>query len=174
MDRIWDAFWLSAPTGWHWLALAALLGVIEALTPATVALWFAIAALAVGLTLFAAPGLAFVFQVLAFGLLALAGVLLWFSIFRPSRAERPRADHGVLNDRLASLVGSRGVVLMADRAGYLRVRIGDTSWPARALWPEDITPPGAVIEVRDVEDGVLMIEAAHFTPESRASEAEQT
>ena len=173
MDRIWDAFWLSAPTGWHWLALAALLAVVEALTPATVALWFAIAALVVGLTLFAAPGLALVFQVLAFALLALAGVLLWFSVFRSRRVERPRDDSGVLNDRLAALVGSRGIVLTADRAGFLRVRIGDTSWPARPLWAEDITPPGAVVEVRDTRDGVLVVEAAHFAPESGVSAAER-
>lgn len=173
MDRIWDAFWLSAPTGWHWLALAALLAVVEALTPATVALWFAVAALVVGLALFAAPGLAFVFQVLAFALLALAGVLLWFSVFRPRRVERTKDDSDTLNDRMAAMVGSRGVVLTADRAGHMRVRIGDTSWPARGLWPEDVAPPGAVIEVRDAQDGILVVEPAHFPPEARTREAEE-
>ena len=163
MDRIWDALWLSAPTGWHWLALAALLAVVEVLTPATVALWFALAALAVGLVLFAAPGLAFVFQVLAFGLLALAGVLLWFAVFRPKRGKVSERDAGQLNDRLLSLVGSRGVVLTADPAGHLRVRIGDTSWPAYSLHAEEVPPPGAVVEVTGAHEGVLEVAPASFT-----------
>jgi membrane protein implicated in regulation of membrane protease activity len=157
VDRLYDLIWATAPTGWHWLAFAAVLGVVEALTPATLALWFALAALIVGLVLFAAPGLAFVFQVLAFALLALAGVLLWFGVFRQRRTETDTAETATLNDRLLTLVGARGVVLTADAAGNLRVRIGDTSWSARPVQADSVPPPGAAVEVTEIRQGVPVV-----------------
>lgn len=164
MDRFYDLIWTTAPTGWHWLAFAAVLGVIEALTPATVALWFALAALAVGLVLFAAPGLAFVFQVLAFALLALGGVLLWFGVFRPRRATVEEAEPVALNDRLPTLIGKRGVVLAADAAGNLRVRIGDTSWSARPAHAESVPAAGAAVEVTEIRQGVPVVVSAEVSP----------
>lgn len=157
MDRLYDLIWATAPTGWHWLAFAAVLGVVEALTPTTLALWFALAALTVGLVLFAAPDLAFVFQVLAFALLALAGVLLWFGVFRQRRAETGMAEPETLNDRLLTLVGARGVVLTADAAGNLRVRIGDTSWSARPAQADAVPSPGAAVEVTEIRQGVPVV-----------------
>jgi membrane protein implicated in regulation of membrane protease activity len=157
VDGFYDLIWTTAPTGWHWLALAAVLGVIEALTPANLALWFALAALAVGLVLFAAPDLAFVFQVLAFALLALAGVILWFGVFRQPRAEADTAEPGTLNDRLVTLIGARGVVLTADAAGNLRVRIGDTSWSARPAQADSVPSPGAAVEVMEIRQGVPVV-----------------
>ncbi len=157
MDRLYDLIWNTAPTAWHWLAFAAVLGVIEALTPATLALWFALAALAVGLVLFAAPDLAFVFQVLAFALLALAGVVLWFGVFRRRRTEADTAGPEMLNDRLLTLIGERGVVLTADAAGNLRVRIGDTSWSARPAQADSVPLPGAAVEVTEIRQGMPIV-----------------
>jgi membrane protein implicated in regulation of membrane protease activity len=162
VDRFYELIWTTAPTGWHWLAFAAVLGVVEALTPATLALWFALAALIVGRVLFAAPNLAFVFQVLAFALLALAGVLLWFGVFRQRRAETDPAETAVLNDRLLTLIGKRGVVLAADAAGNLRIRIGDTSWSARPIHADSVPAVGTAVEVTEIREGVPVVASSEM------------
>jgi membrane protein implicated in regulation of membrane protease activity len=129
------------------LAGIALLGA-ELLLPGVWFLWLGIAAIGTGLALLVvAPG--FGWSVALF--LALLGACILVSLrLKPRGGPAQR-----VNAPEAGLAGRHAVVLEAE-AGGLRVRLGDSDWPARLPRGVAMPGPGSVVRVEAV-DGTLLV-----------------
>ena len=123
--------------GQLWLIGGLLLLVAEVLVPGVFLIWLGLAALGTGLLLLLLT-LTFAVQVVSFALLA--AVLITVAL----RLRRSRR-HNALNTPGSGLVGSG-----------LRVRVGDSDWPARPAAGAVILVPGMELEVVGV-DGVMLI-----------------
>jgi inner membrane protein len=115
-----------AVSPWWWVALAILLGAIEMLTPTTVLVWSAAAALVTALVLWLAP-LGLFAQVALFAVLS---IVFTFA----GRALVPRRiqpdDGSTLNRRTDQVLG-REAVVVAFEHGEGRVTVDGVPWPAR-------------------------------------------
>lgn len=112
---------------WWWLLGAALLALVELVVPGIFSIWIAAAAAATGVAVLAF-GVPIAFQLVLFGLLAIAAVYAgrhWYD-----RNPVDSADP-LLNDRTARLVGQIVTVTKAIEGGEGRVRVGDGDWTAR-------------------------------------------
>ncbi|MBW8268062.1 NfeD family protein [Caldovatus aquaticus] len=106
-----------------WILAGLVLLAAEVVLPGIFLLWIGLAAIGTGLYLLAAPAAGFADAVVVFLVLLAAGVALALRL-RGSRAPRPR-----VNTPDAGLVGRTGLIVAA--AGpELRVRVGDSDWPA--------------------------------------------
>jgi membrane protein implicated in regulation of membrane protease activity len=131
------------------LAGLGLLGAELAL-PGAYLLWAGLAAIGTGLVvLILAPG--FPLSVLVFLLLLVGGV----AIALRRRGAEPAP---VVNTPESGLVGRQGVVLLSDGPG-LRVRVGDSDWPARHEGGLAVAP-GETVRVEAVEGNVLRVRRA--------------
>ena len=108
-----------------WLLLAVLLVIAEIFAPSAILIWFALGALA-AMVAALIPGLDLPWQLAAFALASLAGLL----VLRPYLKARSSdvEDGREVNDFSANLVGSSGVIVDAIEGGKGRARIGDTTW----------------------------------------------
>jgi len=134
-----------------WLALALLLGIAELAVPGLFLIFFAIAAAATGLALFALPGLPLLAQFASFAVWTGVAVAIgrrWYTDY-PVNTEDP-----LLNDRSARLVGEIVSVEQPIVHGKGRVRLGDGAWPARG--PE--AAADTKMRVIAVDGGVLVVE----------------
>ena len=136
---------------WVWLVLGLVLAVAEMVVPGVFLIWFAAAALVVGLLTAVLP-LALPVQVVAFVVLSLASVLASRRFLK--RHPVVSADP-LLNRRGARLVGRRVVVTQAIEGGSGRVRCGDSEWLAQGPDAE----VGARMTVTGSEGAVLIVEA---------------
>jgi len=136
---------------WAWLIAGLVLAVAEMVVPGVFLIWFAAAALIVGLLTAALP-LALPVQVVLFVALSLASVLgsRRFLKRHPIESADP-----LLNQRGARLVGQRVVVTQAIEGGSGRVRCGDTEWLAQGPDAE----PGARMTVTGSQGSILIVEA---------------
>ena len=132
---------------WHWWIAAALLGIVEAMVPGAVAIWFAAAAAAVGALLLVIP-LAWQLQLVLFGALAF---WRYWKRTHPETSELPR-----LNQRAAQYIGEVCVLSEAIVQGSGKARVGDGFWKVRG--PD--LPAGTPVRVRAVEGTVLIVEVA--------------
>ena len=112
---------------WIWLVLGLVLAVAEMVVPGVFLIWFAAAALVVGLLTAALP-LALPVQVVAFVALSLASVL---ASRRWLRRHPIESADPLLNQRGQRLVGRSVTVTQAIKGGNGRVRCGDTEWLAQ-------------------------------------------
>ncbi len=130
------------------LAGLALLGG-EMLLPGVYLVWIGLAALGTGLVLLlVAPGFG-VAVALFLALLALGiGVSLYL---RPRRGPMHR-----VNAPEAGLAGRHGTVAAVDGTG-LRVRLGDSDWPARLAGGAAMPGLGATVRVEAVDGTVLVV-----------------
>ena len=136
--------------GLGWLVGGVALLIAEVVLPGVYLMWLGLAALGTGVVvLAAAPDVSW--QVVTFGGLTAISI---------ATALRLRAKRGPqeLNTAQAGLVGRPARVLSAE-GSMLRVRIGDSDWPAR-LAP-GMAPPekGAVLKVVDVEGTTVVLGA---------------
>ncbi len=137
---------------WHWWIAAAVLAATETVLPGAVAIWFAAGAAVVGALLLVVP-LPWQLQLVLFGALSVAALLLWrrYHAGAPETGELPR-----LNRRGEQYVGQLCTLLEPISGGYGRARIGDSVWKVRG--PE--LPAGARVRVTGSEGTVLTVEAA--------------
>ena len=141
----------SSMQWWHWWIIAAVLGIVEALAPGAVAIWFAAAAAVVGALLLVMP-IPWQFQVVLFGVLSIAALAAW----RYWKGRHPEtSDQPLLNQRAAQYVGEVRVLSEAIIQGYGKVRIGDGYWKVRG--PD--LPAGASVRICATEGVVLVVEA---------------
>lgn len=133
--------------GLIWILAGLLLLVAELVLPGVFLLWIGLAAIGTGaMLLVATPG--FGSAVLLFLLLLGGGI--WFGLSR--RASRP---HPTVNTPGSGLIGRIGTLLPTGGPG-LRVRIGDSEWPARL--PRDQRVPEGPVPVRvESVDGTTLI-----------------
>jgi len=136
---------------WVWLVLGLVLAVAEMVVPGVFLIWFAAAALVVGLLTAVLP-LALPVQVVAFVALSLASVLASRRFLK--RHPVVSADP-LLNQRGARLVGRSVTVTQAIEGGNGRVRCGDTEWLAQGPDAE----VGARLTVTGSQGATLIVEA---------------
>ena len=136
---------------WLWLIAGLVLAVAEMVVPGVFLIWFAAAALIVGLLTAALPIGAPV-QVVLFVVLSLVSVLASRRFLRryPIQSADP-----LLNQRGAQLVGRQVVVTQAIQGGSGRVRCGDSEWLAQGPDAE----AGARMTVTGSQGSVLIVEA---------------
>jgi membrane protein implicated in regulation of membrane protease activity len=132
---------------WILLGLAVLGG--EMMLPGVYLLWVGIAAIGTGLLLMV-TATSFGGAVAVFLALLASGVATSFWL------KRRRGPAQRVNAPEAGLAGRQGVVLEAEGPG-LRVRLGDSDWPARL--PRGVLAPeaGAVVRVEAVDGTVLVV-----------------
>ncbi len=139
---------------WHWLSLAALLGVLEMVVPGTYFMWLGIAAALVGGVSWLWPELHWQYQVLSFAVLSVAVVFVyrrWLGGARPAETDQPH-----LNRRGEQYVGQIFTLDQPIVDGVGRARVEDTMW--RILGPD--LPAGARVRVTGVDGASLKVEAA--------------
>ena len=137
---------------WSWLILAAVLFVLELLSPGIFFMWFGLAAAVTGLIMFRYD-ISWQWQLIWFGGLSLAAVLIANKYLRkhPLESERP-----LLNERATQLVGQSFDLVDPIVNGRGSIRSGDTIW--RVEGPE--LPRGTRITVVGSDGSVLKVEAA--------------
>lgn len=135
-------------SAWHWLVLALILAALELLLPINLLIWFAVGAGATAALMFGMPDLGVPLQLVAFGVLSLAGVLLGRRYFSKQTSEEP-----LLNQRSASLVGKRVLVHTAIAKGSGRVKIGDSVWTAEGPDAEQ----GSLVEIVKAGSAVVQV-----------------
>src|SRR3990170_6278512 len=138
---------LIALGAWNWMILAAILFVLELLSPGIFLMWFGVAAAVTGLIVFRYD-VSWQWQLVWFCGLSLASVLVAAKYLRkhPLESERP-----LLNERAAQLIGQTFDLLDPIVNGRGSVKIGDSIW--RVEGPE--LPKGARITVVGA-DGTLL------------------
>ena len=136
---------------WLWLIAGLVLAVAEMVVPGVFLIWFAAAALIVGVLTAVLP-IAAPVQVVFFVVLSLVSVLASRRFLRryPIQSADP-----LLNQRGAQLVGRQVVVTQAIQGGSGRVRCGDSEWLAQGPDAE----AGARMTVTGSQGSVLIVEA---------------
>jgi inner membrane protein len=132
---------------WNWLIIAAILFVLEVVSPGIFLMWFGMAAAITGLIAFRYE-IAWQWQLIWFCGLSLAAVLLAAKYLRkhPLESERP-----LLNERAVQLIGQSFDLIDPIVNGRGSIKTGDTIW--RVEGPE--LPQGARIKVVGA-DGTLL------------------
>jgi membrane protein implicated in regulation of membrane protease activity len=135
---------------WHWWIAAAALAAVETFMPGAVAIWFAASALAVGALLLLVP-LPWQLQLVVFGALGLAALLLWRRYRPPTDAD---SDQPALNHRGVHYIGQSYTLVEPLHNGSGKVQIGDGVWLVRGA----DQPVGARVRVVAVDGAVLIVE----------------
>jgi membrane protein implicated in regulation of membrane protease activity len=137
---------------WNWFILAVVLFILETMIPGVHFLWFGLAAIVVGF-LALAIGVAWPWQVLAFGLIS---VLAVFWVRKYARPDMAISDLPDLNVRGQQYIGRSLVVEQAIQNGRGKVRVGDSTWVVEG--PD--APAGARVTVTGAKGTVLVVERA--------------
>lgn len=136
---------------WHWFIAALVLGTLEVALPGAILVWFAAAAVLVGVVVFIAPALPWQVQLVAFGLLSFGAIAAW----RRYRRRHPETtDQPTLNRRGHQYEGKVLELVDPIHDGYGKARLGDGVWAVRG--PD--APAGARVRVVGVENTVLIVE----------------
>jgi membrane protein implicated in regulation of membrane protease activity len=143
---------LEGLTWWHWWIVAAVLAAAETFIPGALAIWFAAAALLLGIVLLAIP-IRWELQLVLFGVLAVIATLLWW---RYGRSGKDESTQPMLNQRGVQYVGSTFTLAEAIRGGHGKVVVGDSVW----LVQGGDAPVGARVKVVGVKGAVLQVENA--------------
>jgi membrane protein implicated in regulation of membrane protease activity len=137
---------------WNWFILAVVLFILETMIPGVHFLWFGLAAVVVGF-LALAIGVAWPWQVLAFGLIS---VLAVFWVRKYARPDVAISDLPDLNVRGQQYIGRSLVVEQAIQNGRGKARVGDSTWVVEG--PD--APAGARVTVTGAKGTVLVVERA--------------
>ena len=135
---------------WMWWALALLLAGLEILLPGVFLIWFAGAAVLVGL-LDLIFGLPILLELAIFAVCAGA-----IGVFAPRYMKNDGGDEGyeLLNERGAALVGQTFPVVEAIVQGRGKVKVGDSLWAV--MGPD--AEPGTLVRVVSAEGTMLQVE----------------
>lgn len=134
-----------------WLALAAVLAIIELLLPGIFLVFIAASAALTGLVVLVLPGFPLFAQIglfAVFSIVAVAAGRRWY-LSNPVESADP-----LLNDRLARMIGETVTVAEPIISGQGRVRVGDAEWIARG--PD--APAGARMRVAGARGNILDVE----------------
>ena len=145
---------LTAHPGWTWLCFGLLLLVGEILLPGFFLMWIGLAGAVVGLLsffpLFEEPFWSWHVQLVVFGVLAVAFVLIGQRVWPSNRRDDDAAQ---INDPLSRYVGTETELVEAIESGSGRVKLGDTTW--RVQGPA--LPVGSRVKVVGSLDGALLV-----------------
>jgi membrane protein implicated in regulation of membrane protease activity len=135
-----------------WLILAAVLGVAEMLTLTAALGLLSVAALAAAAAA-ALGGDAFA-QLVSFAVVAVAGLALVRPLIRRQLRVRMGPQHRF---GVAALVGRQARVVQEVTGHAGRVRIGGEEWSARAYDETLVIPPGATVDVIQIEGATALV-----------------
>ncbi|HEY4144261.1 NfeD family protein [Pinirhizobacter sp.] len=138
---------------WWILALVLIAG--EMLAPGYFLLWIGIASGAMGVVLFAMPGMGVLAQAILFGVFTFASCFAYWKWLRP-RLERGEPSASLLNRRGEQLVGQRLVLVEPIVNGRGKARVGDGAW----LVSGPDLPSGTEVEVVSVSGSLLQVRPA--------------
>lgn len=145
--------WLANLTWWHWLVLAMLLVIIEIIAPSFYFLWIATAAGLMTLVTLVWPQLQWELQLLLFGGLSIATLLLQWAFLR---GHKPKpSDQPQLNRRGEQYTGRVLTLVEPIENGYGAVRVDDTRW--RVTGPP--LPAGRSVRVIGMNGMTLRVDA---------------
>ncbi len=147
---------LAGISPWWWVGFGLVLGALEMVTGSFFLIGPGVAAVVVGVTLFAAPGMAGEIQVTIFAILSIA--LTWAARIYTAKAQQAPSDRPGLNKRSGQLVGKRGAVMDAFDHGEGAVEIGGVRWLAK-LEEGDTLATGARVEVVAADGTTLVVKA---------------
>jgi len=143
---------------WHWIVFGVVLVLLEIVISTFFILWFGLAAILVGLLLFAVPELALHWQIVAWTVLSAALAAAWFKYLKPLSVDRTKA--GLSRE---AIVGEVGQVIQApseERRGRLRFSVpvlGAEEWTIISREP---VAAGDRVRVVDVAGNALVVEKA--------------
>jgi membrane protein implicated in regulation of membrane protease activity len=132
-----------------WILVGLVLLGLETLLPGVYLLWIGMAAIGTGLVAMATQ-MDFAADVAVFLVLLAAAI---GSALRLRRSRHPRP---VVNTPDAGLVGRHGIVIPAEGPG-LRVRLGDSDWPARLARGVETAAAGTTVRIEGVDGTTLII-----------------
>jgi membrane protein implicated in regulation of membrane protease activity len=137
---------------WTWMIVAAILFALEVLSPGIFLMWFGMAAALTGVLTFLFD-IGWQWQVVWFGLLSLAAVLIAMSYLRrnPLKSDRP-----LLNERAVQQIGQCYDLVDPIVNGRGSVKIGDSIW--RVEGPE--LPKGTRVRVLGADGTLLKVTPA--------------
>lgn len=138
---------------WSWVALAALLMVLELAVPGYFLIWLGAAAAVTGALFIVVPA-PWQVQLAVFAGLSLACLYAWFRLVRGA-TDAP-SDRPNLNRRMDALIGQEFVLDEPIQSGRGRVRVADTVW---AVTGPDLAS-GTRVRVSGYEGTVLKVDAA--------------
>ena len=138
---------------WSWIILGGILLAIEVMAPGTFFMWLGISAILVGLISFAIDW-AWQEQGIAFAVLAVASVALWWRFGRRDRQVLGESDQPFLNRRAEGFVGRVFTLEKPIVDGSGTVRIGDTIW--RVTGPD--CAAGSRVKIARAEGATLFVE----------------
>lgn len=145
--------WLGELSAVHWLAITAILGILEITTGTLYILFVAAAALIVAGLNWLGPDLAWETDLALFGFVSTLSLLVGHFVVKPRLADG--ADEG-LNDPARAMIGRRARAIADFQTGEGRVQLGDTQWRART---DDMIEAGEELVVVAVEGSTLRVEA---------------
>jgi membrane protein implicated in regulation of membrane protease activity len=134
-----------------WIIVAAVLGVAELLTLTAALGLLAVAGLAAAGA--AALGFGFPAQFATFAVVAVAGLVL----VRPLVRRHLRPQPGQHRFGVAALVGRQARVVQEVTGHTGRVRIGGEEWSARSYDESLVIPPGATVDVIEIEGATALV-----------------
>ncbi len=145
---------MFSPEFWHWWMLAAVLLIVETLSPTFFTLWIAIAATITGFVLYMMPQIEWQYQVLLFAILSVVSIVAWraYHIKKPVTSDQP-----LLNRRGEQYIGR---IVTMDRPvidGYGKVQIDDLIWKIKG---EDC-PAGTKVKIVGIDNIVLQTVIHH-------------
>jgi membrane protein implicated in regulation of membrane protease activity len=141
-----------AVSPWWWVALAILLGAIEMLTPTTVLVWSALAAVVTAAVLWLVP-LGLAAQVALFAVASIVFTLAGRALFQRSRSQD---DGSTLNRRADQVLGREAVVVAFDH-GDGQVTVDGVPWPARLEAGSTVPQSGDRVLVTGAEGIVVRV-----------------
>jgi membrane protein implicated in regulation of membrane protease activity len=137
---------------WHWWIAAAVLFVLELVSPGVLFLWLGVGAVAAGFAALIDPGLGWRFESMIFAIISMVSAVVgrnwWDKI-------RNRTDKPDLNERGKTLIGKTGTLDEPIANGAGRLKLGDSSW--KIIGPD--LPAGAKVRVTGADGAVLTVEA---------------
>lgn len=146
---------------WIWLGLACLFLAIEVLiAPSGFFLCLGSAAALVALVVLLVPSLPWLWALTLFAVLAVIAGWLWWRLVRKKIGQDADEKSTSLNVKTRQLIGYRGVLEEAVRAGKGRLKVNDSPWLVQA---EADYPAGTLVEVVDVKGITLVVRAVDIT-----------
>ncbi|MBQ0268934.1 NfeD family protein [Providencia huaxiensis] len=145
---------ISAQPAWFWLCLGGLLLIGELLGTAGYLLWSGIAAVLVGVIVWALPFIGWEWQGVLFAIFTVVSAVLWRKWL--SNRQKNKADN--VNQISHQLIGVKGRLLSDTEEGFSRVRLADGSWRVYSDTPLSANTEVVVIAV----DGItLQVKPSH-------------
>lgn len=143
---------IAANAPWAWIIAGLVLLGLELVVPGGFLVWLGVAGLVTGLVVFVQP-IAWPWQWLMFGVLALVAILAWT---RWSRSRTAPSDSPYLNRRADRFIGHEAVLEQPITGGFGRLTLDDTVW--RIAGPD--LPAGSRIRITGSDAAVLRVEPA--------------